>query len=244
MKKAILWLIAAALLLSGCQSRPTQNRYPLDEVTQTMEAAVEEGHLFFAGTVLSVGTTSKMISYYDAEVENNTVYQVSVTEDFLGVLPQEPITVCIYGTKSNFGDRATLEKGKEYLFDTTLWVHGDEVVYLLPTFYQSLPQRQEETLFYIKNGVQAAVDGNFADYKEILYTLVQAKGYTPQLLQNKLVGQLQQAAARDSAYFAKESIPVTDEAHLAQTVATANTLLTRMEKTTPNWQGIGEVLSK
>jgi len=243
-KKLFLGLLTAAVLLAGCQPKPKDTSYTMEEITTTLAASVEDGHFFFAGKVTEVGTNPQMLSYYDAESETNTVYRVEVTDDFLGCMPDDPITVCIYGTKSNFGERVNLEKGQEYLFDTTLWVYGDQVVYLLPTFYQSLPQLQGEGLVYVKNGVQAPVKGTVEDYKEQLYEQITQLNYTPQRVLDKMTALLQEAATRDSAFFAQKKIAVSDEAHLAQTVATAKALLEQAKNATPNWSGILEVLTK
>ena len=241
-KKGFLaFLCALALLLSGCV-REQKSGYSFEEMTLTLDAAVAEGHLFFAGEVLSAGTNKQMITYYDVEAEENTFYQVKVTEDFFGCMPEEPITVCIYGTAGQFADRSNLEKGKEYLFDTTLWVHGEEAVFLLPTFYEGLPERQGETLYYTVGGKTSLVEKSYEDYKEHLFALAEEKGYGPALVKKGMVSHLEQAVLKDSAYFADLSFQKADESHLAATAATAQNLLEQLKNAAEDGEALRGIL--
>lgn len=235
------WLSVLALLLCGCNTEK-DTRYSFEELTLTMDAAVAEGHFFFAGEILSVGTNQTMISYYEMEAEENTFYQVQVTEDFFGCMPEEPITVCIYGTAGNFSNRSNLEKGKEYLFDTTLWVHGEEPVFLLPTFYEGMPERVGETLYYTTGGQPALVDATYADYKDHLFALAEEKGYDPALVQRSMISFLEQAALNDAAHFADLTFERVDAAHLDVTVAAAKTLLEQTKNSAAEWAALKEIL--
>lgn len=239
-KMRCLALFAALmLLLCGCQPEK-KGGYPLEELTLTLDAAVAEGHFFFAGEVLAAGTNKETITYYEMEAEENTFYQVKVTEDFFGCLPEEPITVCIYGTAGHFANRSNLEKGKEYLFDTTLWVHGDEAVFLLPTFYEGLPERQGETLYYTAGGQTASVDATYEAYKEHLFALAEEKGYTPALVKSAMAGMLEQANTRDAAKFSE--FERVDQAHLQLTAETAKSLLEQTKNTAAEWAALREIL--
>ncbi len=232
-------MIAFMLLLCGCQAEKKEG-YPFEEMTLTLDAAVAEGHFFFAGEVLAAGTNKETISYYEMEAEENTFYQVKVTEDFFGCLPEEPITVCIYGTAGHFANRSNLEKGKEYLFDTTLWVHGEEAVFLLPTFYEGLPERQGEALYYTAGGQTALVDADFKDYQAHLFALAEEKGYTPALVKSAMAGMLEQAAARDATKFSE--FERVDQEHLQLTVDTAKILLEQTKNTAAEWAALREIL--
>ena len=242
--KIIALFLAAALLLSGCAAEK-ESRYSLDEITQTLDAALEDGHFFFCGKVLSAGTSQKMISYYDAESTSNAVYQVQVTEDFFGCMPEDPITVCVFGSSSNFNNRAPLEKGKEYLFDTTLWVQGESLIYLLPTFYESMPQKDGGSLYYQKGGAFAPVKGGYEGYKEHLLAKASTVGYGPNQVWAQMEQMAKSASLKDAAYFQEQKFEQVDGEFLLQTVTAAKALYQRLEQNKNNcsWEQIGKELS-
>lgn len=234
-------LCALTLLLSGC-AQTGSGDYSFEEMTETMEYSMAEGHFFFAGKILSAGTNDQMITYYDVEAETNTVYQVQVTEDFFGCMPEEPVTVCIYGTTSNFVARSNLEKGKEYLFDTTLWVQGEEVIFLLPSFYEGMPERAGETLYYTVSGQTALVDGTFSDYKAYLTGLAAEQGYGPERVRAGMIAFLEEAAQKDVAFFEERSFTDLDQTHLTLTAATAAALLEQTKNTAADWTALEGLL--
>ncbi|MBQ7935759.1 MAG: hypothetical protein IJ333_05365 [Clostridia bacterium] len=234
-------LLAISLLLCGCE-KTDSTLYPLEDLTQTMESSLKTGHFFFAGKVTAAGINEQMISYYEEEAENNTFYQVEVTEDFFGCMPEEAITVCIFGTTGNFTSRTNLEEGKEYLFDTTLWVHGEEAVFLLPSFYLGMPQRSGETLYYTEAGQMAAVDGSFTQYKQHLSELAAKTGYTAESVLAAVTAQLETAVEKDAAYFEELSFEEIDTEHLETTTGTAQTLLAEAKETEPSWEAIRGIL--
>ncbi|MBQ8600779.1 MAG: hypothetical protein IJ407_05325 [Clostridia bacterium] len=243
MRNLKLFALLCALVLLVCSCRINEKEgYSFEEMTQTLEAAVAEGHFFFAGKVLSVGTNDRMISYYEMEAETNTVYQVEVTEDFFGCMPKEPITVCIYGTTGNFSSRSNLEKGKEYLFDTTLWVQGEEIIFLLPSFYEGMPERAEEALYYTAGGKTALVNGTYVQYKEHLFSLAEEKGYGPQLVKSSITAFLEQAVKNDAAFFEGLGFTKIDTAHLAATTAKAALLLEQVQNSAADWAALREIL--
>ena len=240
-----LWVLltAATLLLSGC-SAPAETYYALEDVTQTLDAALEDGHFFFAGKVLGAGTTERMISYYDMEADAHTVYQVEVTEDFFGCMPEEPLTVCVYGTKSSFNERINLEKGKEYLFDVTLWVQGEDPIYLLPSFYESMPERDGESLYFTQDEKTAVVKEGYSAYKEHLQERAAAMDYTAQRVWQKMTAHLQDVSARDTSYFEAAEFTDVDAELLKKTADKAEELMIKMVDKTPSWEKIAEVLKK
>lgn len=235
-------LMILCLLLSGCQKK--KEGVPFEDLVLTMENSLEQGHFFFAGKVLSAGNHSTPISFYDLETETNTVYQVEVTEDYFGCMPEEPITVCIFGTKNNVVGRSLLEKDKTYIFDTTLWVHGEEIIYLLPSFYKGMPEISGESLYYTEYNKRDIVNENYAHYKEYLTKKAEDGSYGPELVLTSMKELLTNAAERDEAYFAQKNFEHLDSAHLVQTVSTAKTVLKELENTAASWAAIKEVLGR
>ena len=125
-------LLALLVLLTGC-SKQELGQMPLEELLEKTPVSMEEGHLFFTGKVTAASVMNRMISFYEVETEKSTFYQVEVTDDPFDCMPDRTLTVCILGSAESFGERNALQKDKEYLFDTSLWVQEDEAVLLLPT---------------------------------------------------------------------------------------------------------------
>lgn len=243
MKQKLFALAAAVLLLvSGC-SAPAETSYKLEEVTLTLDNALEEGHFFFAGKVLTASTTQQMITYYDVDAEAHSVYQVQVTEDYFECMPEEPITVCVYGTKSNFNERVNLTKGEEYIFDVTLWVQEDQVMYLLPTFYESMPQKDGESLYYTADGKTAVVKGGYSAYRSRLLQRAKDLDYTPKRVLDAMAAMMKEASLRDAAFFKEKDFAAVDETFLRRTTAKASKLLMGIEGKAPTWESIRRVLA-
>lgn len=234
-------LLALMLLLCGC-SEKTSGTKDLDELMEKTAVSLEEGHFFFAGKVTSAMAEAKMISFYDAEAEKSTFYKVEVTDDPFDCLPARTLTVCVLGNTENFSDRMTLEKGKEYLFDTTLWVQGEEAVLLLPTFYLALPERDGAILYYTDQEGKALVNGSYQDYLERLLELAEQESYGPGTVLEAAKNRLQSAAERGTAYFEELEFTNLDSAALSTTVQTAAALLEQAGRTEPTWAGIRELL--
>ena len=242
--KIIAWLLVGLLLFCGCSKEETapSGTVKMDVLFERTEASVEEGHFFFAGKVTSAMAEKRMITFYDAESEKNTFYKVEVTQDPFNCLPDRPLTVCVMGNSESFGNRTALEKGKEYLFDTTLWVLEEEAVMLLPTFYDVLPECQGDVLFYTDQGATAVVNGSVEDYWSRIRKLAEEKGYSAESVQNGMVSRLQNATERNRAYFEKLEFEAIDGVALGKTLTTAKALLAKAEKAQPTWSGIEEIL--
>lgn len=236
-------LLALCLLLTGCKDSGESAVKPMEELLEKTPASLAEGHFFFAGTVTSSATLPEMISYYETETEKNTFYTVEVTDDFFGCLPDRTLTVCVLGSTENFGSRAMLEKNAEYIFDTSLWVQEEEPVFLLSTFYEALPERSGESLFYTTGQEgKAVVSGSYQDYRARLLALAEEAGYGPELVLSAAKDRLQSAVERDYAYFEALSFTVADSAALAITNQTAAALLDSAAATPASWEGIRGLL--
>ncbi len=196
----IAWVLLFAVLLCGC-SKSQEDVMKLEDLFYRTEVAMEEGQLFFAGKVLSVQKQDRAITYYDSETIANTFYEVEVTEDFFGFLPERTLTVCVMGTGEHFVSRTEPEEGKEYLFQVNAWAGEEEMLFLLPTFYEALPQREGEYIYYTKGNLRYAVDGGYEDYKQMLKDLADQYGYTAQGVGKAILTNLQAASKKDAAYF-------------------------------------------
>ncbi len=241
MRKISALLLAILLLLSAC-SQDVGGSKPMDALFEKTAASLESGHFFFAGKIHSVSAEKKMISFYDAEMEKSTFYKVEVTDDPFGYMPDRMITVCILGSAENFTERMTLGKNKEYFFDTTLWVQEDEAVFLLPTFYESLPERVEDALFYTDQEGRVAIDGGYEDYLTRLKKMANEAGYDCQKVLTAAKERLRLAAERNATYFKEQKFEKVDAKALKKTNETAAALLQRAEKTAATGEGIGNLL--
>lgn len=238
MRKFAALLLAVALLLSGCgRGAPETDLDPLFTATET---ALSAGDFFFRGKVVSVLSTSRQISFYEADMGGNTFYGVEVTDDYFGCMPERIVTVCVLGSKEGFPNRTTLIKGREYLFDVSLWVQGEEPVFLLPTFYSALPEYRDGTLYWF-DGEETVSPGRFEDYRARFDAL--AASYGPETVLTAVRERLALAAERNSGdFFTDLGFEQVDTDLLTQTAETAAALLARAEQTETSWEGIRELL--
>lgn len=242
MKRNVVALLMALLvLLSGCTKQELGQR-PLEELLEKTPVSMEEGHLFFTGKVTAASVMNRMISFYDAETEKSTFYQVEVTDDPFGCMPDRTLTVCILGSAESFLERNALQKDKEYLFDTSLWVQEDEAVLLLPTFYQSLPEREGDDLYYIGTEGRELVKGSYRDYLDRLQTLAEENEYSAQKVLDAAKGRMESAVERDAAYFKELKFKKTDTEALLKTNQKAADLLEKVKVAEKNWEGIRGLL--
>lgn len=235
---ALLCLIL--LLICSCSKQGGSGR--LESLFTTTESSFQVGRFIFGGQVLGIKNDERLISYYDAPMGDNTFYSVRVTEDFFGYMPERNITVCILGNSETFPDRASLEKGKEYLFEVALWMDEEEIVFLLPTFYSALPELKDGKLYAMEEG-KRLLCGSLADYKGALLKKAEESGYSAATLLGGMKLQLENAAGRgDASYFKERRFEKVDEDALQKTASSAATLLKKVEKAEATWDGVGEVI--
>lgn len=239
--KLIAFLLVLSLFLCGCKGSD-EEAVGLDTLFETTENSLSIGQVFFAGKVLGKAAEARLISYYDAEMGKNTFYSVEITDDLFNCLPERTITVCVLGNEETFPDRTPLSKGKEYYFNTTLWVEGEEIIFLLPTFYTALPERENGLIYATIDEVRHEC-GSDERYRERLNELVKKTGYGPETVLVGAKEAFQSAAARvDIDYFETLKIPIPDAALLQKTGTTAAALLKQAEKTEATWEEIGGLL--
>ena len=242
MKRKIIALLAALLLLlTGCGEEATGEK-PLAELLEKTPVSMQGGHFFFTGKVTEASAMKKMISFYEVEAEKSTFYQVEIIDDPFGCMPERTVTVCILGGAETFGERIPPEKNKEYLFDTTLWVQEDEAVFLLPTFYESLPEREGEVLYYTTTEGRGVVKGSYADYLARLQTLATENNYTAQTVLDAAKERLKSATERDAAFFKDLKFESVDQVALDKTNKKAADLLQKAESAEKTWEGIRGIL--
>lgn len=241
-RNLISMLTALLLLLCSCGGNPSGDTIKSADFFEKAAVSLEEGHIFFTGKVLSAVAEAKTITYYDSQAEKSTFYQVEVTDDPFGCMPARTLTVCVLGRTENFPKRVNLEKNKEYLFDVNLWVQGEETVLLLPTFYQALPERVEDVLYYTDNSGKAVMDCSYTAYYKKLLALAQENGYTAATVLAAAKERLQNATQRNAEYFEKLEFTDLDRAAITKTVQTAEVLLARANGTQTTWEGIKELL--
>lgn len=216
----IAMILAVAMLLCGC-SKSEDDVLTLESLFYRTEVAMQEGQLFFAGKVLNVVKQDRAITYYERETIENTFYEVEVTEDFFGFMPERTLTVCVMGTGEHFVSRTELNKGEEYIFQVQAWAGEEEMLFLLPTFYEAMPQKDGEYLYYTKGNSRYAVDGGYEEYKQMLLDLADQYSYTAQGVGESIFSNLQEASKRNAAYFEKLEFKTIDRATLDSIAAFA-----------------------
>jgi len=240
-RNVVALLIALLVLLSGCTKQELGQK-PLEELMEKTPVSMEEGHLFFTGKVTAASVMNRMISFYEVETEKSTFYQVEVTDDPFDCMPDRILTVCILGSADSFGERNALQKDTEYLFDTSLWVQEDEAVLLLPTFYQSLPEREGDDLYYIGAEGRERVKGSYRDYLDRLQALAEENKYSAQRVLEAAEGRMKSAAERDADYFKELKFEKTDAEAILKTNKKAADLLAKVKTAEKTWEGIRELL--
>ncbi len=240
-RKIVVWLLVLAVLLTGCGSKETGTK-ALDRLFEKTPVSMEEGHLFFTGKVTASSAVRRAISYYELETEKNTFYEVEITDDPFGCMPERTVTVGILGNTETFPERIALQKGKEYLFDVTVWVQEEETVFLLPTFYSSLPEREGETLQITEADGLKTIDGSYAAYLDRLKTLAGENSYRPEKILETLKERFRSAVERDAGYFKELEFKKIDGESLKKTNQTASALLAKAEETQKTWEGIRGLL--
>ncbi len=242
MKNRFIALLAALLLLlAGCGPKNV-GEISMEELLEKTPVSMQEGHFFFTGKVTEASAMARMISFYEIEAKKSTFYQVEVTDDPFGCMPERTVTVCILGNAETFVERIALQKNKEYLFDTSLWVQEDEAVFLLPTFYESLPEREGDALYLTTADGRSMVDGSYEDYLTRLQALVAENDYTAQRVLDAAKDRLKSAAERDAESFEELKFETIDREALSKTNQKAADLLKQAESAENTWRGIKELL--
>ena len=244
MRNLLLLMLCLLLMPSGCSSEQVpSNAVTAEYLYERAEASQNGGHFFFAGEVLSVMTDAKQITYYEEQTAKNTFYQVEVTNDLFGCMPDRVITVCVLGTSEHFVDRFPLEEGEEYLFDTTLWVHGGAAVFLLPTFYENLPQISGDSLYYTDDSGKYLLDVDYEAYTVRLTEMAKETGYGAQKVLAAVKERLELAAKdRTVEHFEKAEFEKPDQELIKGVNRDAAALLRKAEKAPESWSGIEEFL--
>ncbi|MBQ7090028.1 MAG: hypothetical protein IJN82_02825 [Clostridia bacterium] len=245
LRKMMALLLAMLLLLCGCSSEEEQpHAVTSGYLYERMEVAQKNGNFFFAGEVLSAMTDSKQITYYEEQTAKNTFYQVEITNDPFGCMPERVVTVCVLGSGENFIERFALEEGEEYLFDTSLWVHEGAAVFLLPTFYENMPQVEDDALYYTDRTGKYLLDVDYATYLAQLTERAAENGYTPKKVLDAAKAQLEEAANdRTVKHFEELDFEKLDEALIKAVNRDAAALAETAEKTPETWVGIKELLA-
>lgn len=235
-------LLVLSLLLCGCGEKKSELQAEMDSFLQDAETALAQGEFLFVGKVLGKVTEDRLITYYDADMGENTFYSVEVTEDLYGCMPDRTITVGILGNSETFPDRTPLSKGKEYYFQTYLWVEGDQIIFLLPTFYTALAEREAGMIYATING-ERHFCGSEEEYREALKQAEERAEYGPMAVWKTAEASFGAAYGRSTAaYFEKLEISVKDPETLEKTEETAYKLLQEIKKTEKSWEGLGDLL--
>ena len=238
--KLLALLLVFSLLLCGCNGKDRAGQAMMEEFLEEAEGAMVGGELFFAGKILGMAAEDRLISYYDAEMGKNTFYSVEVTEDLFGIMPDRTITVCVLGNSETFPDRNLLIKGKEYYFHTYLWVEGEELIFLLPTFYTALPEREGEMIYATYEDTRYLC-GSDEEYRQGLKAAEEKAGYGAAAVWLRAETAFAEAGRKDAKYFENLKMKVKDPVLLKQTQRAAKELAGRLEKIDKTWEGLGGV---
>ena len=145
MKRFVTVVCALCMLLSitACTKKPTSTPTVSGkdtEVTTRLENAVELQKNVFVGEILSVGTEKAIVTKYNLDITDYTVYTVKVTDSLDGFTPTDEIKLYCVGTVEQFPTRVSMVKGEKYIIDAEPWVYGDEMIYLLSVYTVAYPR--------------------------------------------------------------------------------------------------------
>ncbi len=242
LRSLMVALLAMALLLGGCK-KDAVGSIAADLLYEKMGVSQQEGHFFFAGKVLSALSDSKQITYYEEQMEKNTFYQVEITDDFFGCMPDRVVTVCVLGGSENFPNRQALEPKAEYIFDTTLWLCDGEAVFLLPTFYDALPEKSGEDLYYTDRNGKGLLEDSYEDYKAAAIAMAETSGYSPETVLNSMKERLELAEKeRTVARFEELKFADLDVAAVKAVNDLAVAYSEKCSTAEKTWEGIKDIL--
>lgn len=141
MKRVLVTVICICLLLCGCDS--TDNVKITGEDTKLatrLENIVELQKSLFRATVTGIETVNAVMTKYNLDISEYTLYTVDIVESYDGYTPLGTAHVYWAGTPDEFITRVGLEENETYILDADPWVYGDEVVYLLYPSTVSYPK--------------------------------------------------------------------------------------------------------
>lgn len=212
-------------------------------VYERMSVSLERGSFFFAGEVLSSQTDTKQITFYEEEMPKSTFYRVKVTEDYFGCMPERELTVCVGGSGESFRNRMPLEEGKEYVFEATLWLMDGKAIFLLPSFYDVLPEISDGDLYVTDLSGKYLLEDDYATYCAQMKALAKEVGYGPETVLRAMDMRLELAANdRNVIFFKNQKFTKLDEGAIQAVNRNAAALRERLSATEKTWEGIKELL--
>lgn len=239
--KILALLLVAALLLCGCASKKQEEQAKMDSLIEGVEGSFGSGDLLFIGKVLGRAAEDRLITFYDADMGKNTFYSVEITEDLYGYMPDRVITVAVLGNSETFPDRTLLSKGGEYYFRAHPWVEGEDVIFLLPTFYTSLAER-EEGMIYTTIGDVRYQCGSEEDFLKAIKEAEERAEYGLSRVWRCTEESLAAAYGRSTVEQMEElKIAVKDPQTLKKTEERAYQLMQKMKNAEKSREGLGEL---
>ena len=141
--KKLIFVLLLVLLVSSCT--PSKENTPPQtdgsaSLTGKIANSIELQMNMFVGNIKSVNKEKALITKYNIDITEYTVYKVEVTENIDGFTPTGEIDVYWLGTNNEFVTRCGLEKNNSYVLYAEPWVYGDKTVYLLSQYTVSFPR--------------------------------------------------------------------------------------------------------
>lgn len=141
--KKLIFILLIVLLIPSC-TNSKENIPPKTDgtasVTGQISNHIELQRNIFVGEIKAVAKEKALITKYNIDITEYTVYKVEVTESIDGFTPTGEIEVYWLGTNTEFVTRCGLEKNNSYVLYAEPWVYGDKIVYLLSQYTVSFPK--------------------------------------------------------------------------------------------------------
>ena len=179
MKKLIVSILIVLMLASCTKSNQNSDiKADLNSITAKIENSIELQQSMFVGTVKSVATEKALITKYNIDITEYTVYTVEVTESIDGITPLGEISVYCVGTSKEFSSRNSLDKNESYVLIADPWVYGDRIIYLLSAYEQSYPKIDTAGMVTLEQNGVLYDCGNRQEFLKLYYDAKQRKSET------------------------------------------------------------------
>lgn len=127
--------------------------------------AIELQKSVFTAEVLSVGTENAVITKYNFDISEYTVYTVEITDSIDGFTPIGKAKLYCAGTPNEFKARINLKKGEKYIIDAQPWIYGNETVYLLSLYTVAYPRIDSAGMVTLaQSDTEVLACGSFSEY--------------------------------------------------------------------------------
>ena len=165
-KKLICLAVIIVLFCTGCTKSGDQKIVGTDTgISTRFENTLELQKNVFIGSIESISTENALITKYNLDITEYTVYTVDITRSIDGYTPTGQAKLYCVGTTEYFMSRINMKKGEEYIIEAQPWVYGDEVIYLLSIYTTAYPRIDMAGMVTLaQNAYEALSCGSLKEY--------------------------------------------------------------------------------